>query len=91
MRPSTERPEADPPEYLVERVRHALATDPRVGELELDIEIRGERVTVGGTVVTRLQQEAIPLVLGEHLPDFEVENRTEIASREEPDEAESLP
>lgn len=91
MRPSTKHPEGDPPEYRVERVRHALATDPRVGELELDIVVRGDRVIIGGTVLTRQQHEAIPLALAEELPDVQVENRTEIVSKEEPEDAERLP
>lgn len=89
MRRSMKRPE-DRPEYLVERVRDALAKDRRVGELELDIEVQEGRVVVGGAVLTRQQQASVPLVLRDAFPDLEVENRTEVVSREEPRGAERL-
>src|SRR5439155_899760 len=40
----------DPPHYLIQRVREALAHDPRVGELELRVKMVGEKVFVTGTV-----------------------------------------
>lgn len=68
------------PEYVVERVREALARDPRVGEIELDVSIQGRTVVVEGTVPTEERREAIPEVVRATAPDHEVENRTTVTS-----------
>jgi hypothetical protein len=88
--PPSVKPPDESPEYLVERVRDVLAKDRRVGELELDIRGREGGVRVAGTVVTRQQHEAVPLVLREAFPGLRVENRTELAARDEPEEAERI-
>jgi hypothetical protein len=86
----SETPPEGRPEYLVERIRDALATDRRVGELELDIEVRQGSVVISGSVVTRQQREAVPVVLRDGFPGLEVENRTEVVARDEPEEAEEI-
>jgi osmotically-inducible protein OsmY len=80
----------EPPHYQVQRVREALAHDPRVGELELDVSIRAGKVLVAGTVPSREVQEGITEVVGEVLPDLEVHNQTRVAHYGTPEEEEQL-
>ena len=44
--------------YLAEHVREALAQDPRVGELGLNVEIIGETVVLRGTLTSPERREA---------------------------------
>lgn len=66
------------PEYVLERVREALARDPRVGELELVVTVEGRTVVVEGTVPTQERRDAIPEVVLAAAPDHEVENRATV-------------
>jgi hypothetical protein len=68
----------DAPHYLIQRVREALAHDPRVGELELRVKMVGTKVFVGGTVPTEERRRAVGEVVSEVLPDFEIHNETTV-------------
>ena len=72
------------PRYDQERIRQALATDPRVGDPELSVEIVGGRVLVSGSVPSREVRDAVDQVVGEVAPGFPLDNRAEIARRDEP-------
>jgi osmotically-inducible protein OsmY len=72
------------PRYDQERIRQALATDPRVGEPELSVEIVAGRVLVSGSVPTETVREAVDAVVLEAAPGLPVENRVEVARRDEP-------
>ena len=89
-RPEETRGE-EPPHYLVQRIREALAHDERVAELELQVKVRGRRVFLTGTVPTAERQEAIDVVMREVLPDCEVFNETTVGSFGAPEEVETLP
>ena len=65
-------------EYTVEAVRRVLAQDPRVAELELDVEVTAETILVSGTVSTPQRRDAIPIVLGERFPGREVVCRIDV-------------
>lgn len=65
-------------EYTVEAVRRVLAQDPRVAELELDVEVTAETILVTGTVATEERRDAIPVVLGERFPAREVVCRIDV-------------
>lgn len=80
-----------PDPYLAEHVREALAQDPRVGELGVEVEIAGETVILSGTVASAERQEAAAGVVHELLPDYQVRDKTEVAELPEPSEAEHLP
>lgn len=80
----------EPPHYQVQRVREALAHDPRVGELELDVNIRAGKVLVAGTVPSKEVQQGITEVVEEVLPDLEVHNQTTVAHYGTPEEEERL-
>lgn len=72
------------PRYDQERIRQALATDPRVGEPELSVEVVAGRVLVSGSVPSRAVRDAVDAVVVEVAPGMPLENRVEIASRDEP-------
>ena len=65
--------------YVAEHVREKLATDERVNEPELEVQVVGGRVFVTGVVPTDERRSAVGAVVAECCPDLEVENRTTIA------------
>lgn len=79
-------------ENVVAQVREVLSADPRVGEMELevDIDVDGETVVVKGTVATPARREIISIVLSELVPGLRVDNRTTVPPLAEPEEAERL-
>jgi BON domain-containing protein len=80
----------DQPEYLVGRIQQALATDPRTGELELDVRISGGGVFVSGTVATTERCEAVVAVIRETAPDLEVHNQLSVTEEQGPGPTEPL-
>jgi osmotically-inducible protein OsmY len=70
----------EPPDYLVEHVLDALAKDPRVNELELDVALTGGKVFVSGTVASEARRRAVTEVVREMVPDREVVNQTSVLS-----------
>ena len=68
----------EPQDYLVERILDALAKDPRVNELELDVAVANEKVLVSGTVTTEVRRRAVTDVVREMVPDREVVNQTSV-------------
>lgn len=69
-----------PDVYLVEHLREALAQDPRVNELELEVTLAGGKVFVSGTVGTNGRRDAVTDVLRELVPEREVVNQTSVLS-----------
>ena len=63
---------------LTEETRRALANDPRLGQLDVCISLRGHRALLTGHVVTRDRQELLAAVVTEHLPGYEIDNATTI-------------
>ena len=87
------RPEAsgdEPPHYLVQRIREALAHDERVNELELQVKVHGQKVFLGGTVPTQERHDAVEEVVRDLLPECEVVNETTVGAYGEPTEEEKL-
>ena len=70
--------------YDQERIRQALATDPRVGEPELSVEIVAGRVLVSGSVPSREVRDAVDVVVIELAPGMPLDNRVEVARRDAP-------
>lgn len=70
--------------YDQERIRQALATDPRVGEPELSVEIVAGRVLVSGSVPSQEVRDAVDAVVVEVAPGMPVDNRVELARRDAP-------
>ena len=69
----------EPKQYVIERVHRALAEDPRIGELNVDVTLAGGRVFLMGDVPTQERKDAIGDVVGELLPEHEVCNETTVA------------
>jgi hypothetical protein len=61
---------------LTEETRRALAEDPRLGQLDVCITLRGQRALLTGHVVTRDRQQRVAAVVAEHLPGYEIDNAT---------------
>jgi osmotically-inducible protein OsmY len=71
--------EAEPKQYVIERVHRALAEDPRVSALDVDVALAGGRVFLTGDVPTQERKDAISAVVAEVLPDHQVCNETRVA------------
>jgi osmotically-inducible protein OsmY len=61
-----------PDSYVVEHATTALACDPRVGALDIQITVEHGRVTAHGAVETEARRAAIESVLTELLPDHQI-------------------
>jgi hypothetical protein len=66
----------DPPAdaYLAERIRTALAQDPRVNELGLAVVIVGGQAFVTGSVATPERRDGVSSVVAEQFPELSVQN-----------------
>jgi osmotically-inducible protein OsmY len=78
------------PRYEQEHIRQALATDPRVGEPELSVEVVAGRVLVTGSVPSEQVRDAIDAVVMEVAPGVALDNRTTVASTDEPSGEETI-
>jgi hypothetical protein len=76
---------------VTEETRRAIADDPRLGQLDVAITLRGRRALLTGHVVTRDRQELLATVVAEHLPGYEIDNATTtLANLPEPSATEDL-
>lgn len=66
----------EPGEYLEAHVAEALATDPRVSTLGVEVSIRGSDVFLSGEVGTGGRKDAVAEVVRELLPGYSVHNDT---------------
>ena len=66
----------EPPDYTVQRLRDALATDRRVAEMGVQVHVVDRKVFLTGQVATAERQAAVGAVAAEVLPDYEVHNQT---------------
>ena len=64
----------DPPQYVAERIRSALAADRRVSELGLAVKIVGNRVHLGGAVATADRRALAEEIVRQLLPEHEIQN-----------------
>ena len=69
---------SQPDLYVVQHVREALANDPRVSELHVEVTITGDRVFVTGAVPSEERREVIAMVVHELLPDHRVSNHVTV-------------
>lgn len=74
----------EPAEYIVAHVREALATDPRVNELGLDVQVQGDEVVVTGSVMTEGRRAAIAKVVEAAAPECRVRNQASVVTFSEP-------
>ncbi|HYY44952.1 MAG TPA: BON domain-containing protein [Actinomycetota bacterium] len=68
----------EPEEYIIARVREALATDPRVSEPGLEVDIRLGTVFVRGEVPSETVRAAISEVAAETSAGVPVRNETAV-------------
>ncbi len=80
----------EPNEYVVQKAKDALVSDPRVGELGIELKLVGEDVFVEGIVATDERRAAIEEVLSTMLPDRRIHNEVEVEKIREPSSAEEL-
>jgi osmotically-inducible protein OsmY len=78
------------PRYEQERIRQALAEDPRVGEPELTVDVVGGRVLVTGCVPSENVRASIDHVVADVAPGAPLDNRVTVASRDEPSGEETI-
>ena len=78
------------PDYLPEHIREQLIHDPRVAEQDLKIDVKEQRVMVGGNVATREIREQITAVAHELLPEYEIVNEVVVVSSAEPEDEEPV-
>jgi osmotically-inducible protein OsmY len=70
----------EPKQYVIERVHRALAQDPRVSALDVDVTLAGGRIFLTGDVPTQERKDAISAVVAELMPEHEVCNETTVAT-----------
>jgi osmotically-inducible protein OsmY len=68
----------DPPQYVAERIRSALAGDRRVSELGITVKIVGQRIQLGGVVATPDRRAVVEEIVLQLLPDHEVQNDIQV-------------
>ena len=83
-------PEEEPKQYVVERVRNALAHDERVAELDVHVRVLGPRVFLQGNVATAERRDAATEVAREVVPDREVLNEMTVVGYAAPADEEHL-
>lgn len=92
----------EPPQYLVQRLRRALAEDPRTAEMGVQVKVRGAVVFLTGEVATQQRCEQLGEVVAEAVagsgPDsgsdsgagFTVHNDVHVVPARVPDSREEL-
>jgi osmotically-inducible protein OsmY len=72
--------ELDAPEYVIERVHQALAEDPDIHELGVQVAVAGDRVFLTGHVGTVERRRAITVVAQRVLPEHTIHNQTTVGA-----------
>ena len=68
----------EPEDYAIQRLRDALATDERVGEMGVQVRMVAGKVFLTGQVATAERRHAVGTVAAEVLPDYEIHNETDV-------------
>jgi osmotically-inducible protein OsmY len=80
----------DVPQYVTARVREALAEDPEVAELHVDVTVTAGGIYVSGEVPTPERRDAISRVLRERFGDYEAHNHTTVETVAAPGASEEI-
>jgi osmotically-inducible protein OsmY len=72
--------ELDAPEYVIERIHQALAEDPDIHELGVQVAVAGDRVFLTGHVGTVERRQAITAVAQRVLPEHTIHNQTTVGA-----------
>lgn len=81
---------SEPTQYVVARLREALAHDERVAALDVNVRIIGDEVFLTGSVPTRERREACGQIIGELLPDSSLHNQLSVVEHDAPSGIEDL-
>ena len=87
----TEDGEREPKQYVVAHVREAIAKDPQLNELHVDISVQGGKVFLTGVVGTEERRRTLTEVVRSLVPDHEICNETEVAEFPETEGVEEIP
>jgi osmotically-inducible protein OsmY len=80
----------EPPQYLVQRLRRAIAEDPRTAEMGIQVKVRGDVVFLTGEVVTQQRCAQLAEVVNEAAPGLTVHNDVHVVPSRVPDSREEL-
>jgi hypothetical protein len=70
----------EPEDYVIQRLRDALATDERVAEMGVQVRAVAGKVFLTGQVATPERRQAVGEVAAEVLPEYDVCNETVVTS-----------
>jgi hypothetical protein len=74
-----------PDVYLEQRVRDALARDPRVGELGLCVRLVCGKLFLSGAVASEERRRAVADVVADAFPELEIHNGLRVPALAAPD------
>jgi osmotically-inducible protein OsmY len=69
---------SEPTQYLVARLRDALAHDHRVAALDIQVRIVGQDLYLTGQVATPARRDAARAVVNDVAPELEVHNQLDV-------------
>lgn len=87
---SPRSPQPEPPQYLAQRLRRALAEDPRTAEMGVQVKVRGSVVFLTGEVATQQRCRQLAAVVAEAAPELTVHNDVHVVPARVPDSREEL-
>ena len=70
--------------YVRAHLQEALATDPRVTEGGLQVDVAGDELVVTGSVSTPARRQGVDAIAAEVAAPFRVRNETQVVSLPEP-------
>ena len=74
--------------YDAEHIRERLITDPRVSELDVQVQLAGAALVLTGNVATGDRRQTVAEVVAELAPGVEVRNDISVTSFDEPTDQE---
>jgi osmotically-inducible protein OsmY len=80
----------EPAEYVAERLREAIATEPDVYQLGITVNVVGDHVHLAGPASTGAQRQAIVALVERLAPELQVVDDLDVPSQSQPTEVEEL-
>lgn len=81
---------SEPDQYVVERIRAALAADDRLGQLDIQVSVTDDHVLLDGVVATEERKTAAAEVAERIAGEREVFNGLQVEHLRDRDEAENI-
>jgi osmotically-inducible protein OsmY len=79
-----------PAQYVVARVREALAHDEHVAALDLQVRIVGDDLFLTGTVSSAPRRDAAEAVVRTQVPDLRIHNQLDVLPVDAPSSSEEI-